>query len=329
MRLFGFVLGLLLLAGCESPGPAPILDNARPDKSSAGKTRPPIADKAPVTPTQPDAQQSGQHVVQKGDTLFAIAFQNGLDYRDLAFWNNLTAPDLIKVGQILRLTPPDDKAGRARGVETMPLRETALPNPKPIKEAPLFTEPKAQRLPYSEANWATLAGVVSAAEAGKPGAQPAGQTAEKPAPGAVDATSKIPANSIAQTPQPASVDDGDDWRWPAEGMLLGAFGESGGKGINIAGARLAPIVAAAPGKVVYSGAGLRGYGKMLIVKHPDEYLTAYAHNQSLLVKEGDWVKGGQKIAEMGDTDSERVKLHFEIRQFGKPIDPLNLLPERK
>ena len=312
MRLAGIVLGLLLLAGCESPGPAPILDNARPDKSPVGKTRPPI-----------DIQQSGQHEVQKGDTLFAIAFQNGLDYRDLAFWNNLPAPDVIKIGQVLRLTPPDDKLARSRGVETLPLRETALASPKPLKEAPLFSEPKAQRLPYSEANWAMLTGMTSAAVASKPVAQ----TIDNAAVLAATANLKMPAT--ASVPLPLSVAADDDWRWPTEGALLGGFGEGGGKGINIAGARLAAIVAAAPGKVVYSGAGLRGYGKMLIVKHPDEYLTAYAHNQNLLVKEGDWVKVGQKIAEMGDTDSERVKLHFEIRQFGKPIDPLSLLPERK
>jgi len=90
-----------------------------------------------------------------------------------------------------------------------------------------------------------------------------------------------------------------------------------------------PVKAAAPGKVVYSGDGLRGYGKMLIVKHSEEFLTAYAHNQALLAKEGEWVKGGQKIAEMGDSDSDRVKLHFELRQYGKPLDPMRYLPERK
>lgn len=321
-------LGLFLLAGCESIGFAPILDNARPDKRTAEKARQQAQDKA-STPSTVQTQQSGQHEVQKGDTLFAIAFQNGLDYRDLAFWNNLPAPDVIKIGQVLRLTPPDDKLARARGVETLPLRETALASPKPLKEAPLFSEPKAQRLPYSEANWAMLTGMSSAAVASKPVAQTIDNAAALAATAttAVDANLKIPAT--ASVPSPQSVADNDDWRWPTEGVLLGGFGEGGGKGINIAGARLAAIVAAAPGKVVYSGAGLRGYGKMLIVKHPDEYLTAYAHNQNLLVKEGDWVKGGQKIAEMGDTDSERVKLHFEIRQFGKPIDPLSLLPERK
>lgn len=322
MKLVWIAFGLFLLAGCESTGFAPISENTKPDKHTSEKPIPRASDKA-VAQSMVPPQQSGQYEVQKGDTLFAIAFQNGLDYRDLAFWNNLPSADVIKIGQVLRLTPPDDKLARSRGVETLPLQETALASPKPLKEAPLFSEPKAQRLPYSEANWAILTGIPAVAVT----SQPVAQTVDNTAALAATATQKTPPTASVRSPQFVSVDD--DWRWPTEGALLGGFGEGGGKGINIAGARLAAIVAAAPGKVVYSGAGLRGYGKMLIVKHPDEYLTAYAHNQNLLVKEGDWVKGGQKIAEMGDTDSERVKLHFEIRQFGKPIDPLSLLPERK
>jgi lipoprotein NlpD len=267
-------------------------------------------------------KQEAQHTVEKGDTLFAIAFQHALDYRDLAFWNNLTSPDLIKVGQVLRLTPPDDAAGRARGVETIPLRESALPSPRTIQDTPLYTEPRAQRLPYSEANWALLSGAPAATAVVLP--KTAVQTG-------TDAGAENPkgAGLPAMPATSSSTTDSDEWRWPVDGALLGTYGEGGGKGINIAGERLTPVVAAAPGKVVYSGAGLRGYGKMLIVKHAGEYLSAYAHNQTLMVKEGDWVKGGQKIAEMGDTDSDCVKLHFEIRQYGKPVDPLKLLPERK
>lgn len=294
MRLSGLVLCLLVLAGCESPGFAPISDKTRPSAKVAAK--PAVAESKAVP--------EGQYLVQKGDTLYAIAFQNGLDYRDLAFWNNLESPDVIKIGQVLRLTPPDDAAGRASGVETLPMRDTGLSRPKPLDESPaLVTEPRAQRLPYSEANWAAVAGIRQAAAATVPRA--------------------------AEVPVPAAGADEDDWRWPANGKLLGTFGQGGGKGIDIAGERNAPVVAAAPGKVVYSGEGLRGYGKMLIVKHSDEFLTAYAHNQTLLAKEGDWIKGGQKIAEMGDSDSDRVKLHFEVRQYGKPLDPLKYLPERK
>lgn len=301
MRRGGIIFALFLLAGCASQGQAPIRDNA-PAKTPA---RP-----APgVKPAEPS--QDGQHIVQKGDTLFAIAFQNGLDYRDLAFWNSLPSPDIIMVGQVLRLTPPDD-AGRARGVETIPLRDNSLSALKPLAESSLLTEPVAQRLPYSEANWAAVSG-------------------EKPAPvAAVPKTAATPQSPSAPPAATVADSDGqDNWRWPADGALLGTYGQGGGKGIDIAGERLSPVLAAAPGKVVYSGSGLRGYGKMLIVKHADEFLTAYAHNQTLLAKEGDWVGRGQKIAEMGDSDSDRVKLHFEVRQYGKPLDPLKYLPERK
>jgi lipoprotein NlpD len=139
---------------------------------------------------------------------------------------------------------------------------------------------------------------------------------------AVDAPPAEPAASAAASEVVES------WVWPAEGKLIGQFGAAGGKGIDIAGARNAPVLAAAPGKVVYSGVGLRGYGRLLILKHPGEFLSAYAHNEKMLVKEGDAVGAGQKIALMGDSDAERVKLHFEIRRYGKPIDPLKFLPER-
>lgn len=304
MRALGFALALLVFSGCESPGPAPIRDNA-PPKSATKPVAKPVTVKA-----IPEPRQTGQHVVQKGETLYAIAFQNGLDYRDLAFWNNLASPDVINAGQVLRLTPPDDAASRGRGVETRPMRDTALQSqPVPLEEtAPLLNEPLAQRLPYSEANWAALS-VAKAAPA-----------------------REVPKITAAPRPDNAAMQASEaqeGWRWPAEGALLGAFGEGGGKGIDIGGERHAPVMAASSGKVVYSGTGLRGYGKILIVKHADEFLSAYAHNQTLLVKEGDWVKGGQKIAEMGDTESDRVKLHFEVRQYGKPLDPLKYLPERK
>ena len=290
------VLALFGLGGCESPGFAPVKAITLPPKAAA------------KTAVEAKPAQVGEYIVQKGDTLYAIAFQNGLDYRDLAFWNNLDSPDVIKAGQSLRLTPPEDSATRAKGVETLPMRDAGLSKARQLGEPVLLPEPKALRLPYSEANWAEVSGV-----------RPTAPAEVRKAP---DAAKAEPGDSV-------NAASNDDWRWPANGKLLGGFGQGGGKGIDIAGERNAPILAVAPGKVVYSGDGLRGYGKMLIVKHSDEFLTAYAHNQTLLVKEGDWIKGGQKIAEMGDTDSDRVKLHFEVRQYGKPLDPLKYLPERK
>ncbi len=153
----------------------------------------------------------------------------------------------------------------------------------------------------------------------------------KPAPSAASGT---PVATPAPAPAPAPVvaaREGDDdipWMWPASGPVSGVFEEGKSKGLGIAGKLGDPVLAAADGKVVYAGSGLRGYGNLVILKHNATYLTAYAHNQTLLVKEDQTVKRGQKIAEMGNTDSDRVLLHFEIRKQGKPVDPARLLPPR-
>lgn len=283
---------LLALAGCTtSTGPAPVSDR--------GSVRTAVA--RPAAP-QIVPSTNGLHTVQRGETLYAIAFANGLDHRELAIWNQLESADRILVGQVLRLTPPPG------AVEILPLDDETAPSARPLIEEQVLREPQAVLLPYSEANWAL-------ATAPRP---PAVAVTPTPAPAPVP----VPLPST-----PANAGAGA-WLWPAEGPLLGRFGAAGGKGIDIAGERNAPVIAIAPGKVVYSGSGLRGYGRLLIVKHADEYLSAYAHNESILVKEGDTVAAGQKIALMGDSDADRVKLHFEIRRYGKPLDPLNYLPER-
>ncbi|KVW97882.1 peptidoglycan DD-metalloendopeptidase family protein [Thiobacillus denitrificans] len=291
---------LLGLAACTSPGPAPVSDR--------GQARTAVK---PVTPVTPPIAPStnGLHTVQRGNTLYAIAFANGLDYREIALWNRLESPDRILVGQALRLTPPPG------AVEIKPLDDEPAPSARPLDaplDAPLagppvLREPQAVLLPYSEANWAKVSG----------------------APVTVVAPAVVrPAPVAAMPPAPAASGLVDTWLWPAEGMLAGHFGAAGGKGIDIVGQRNAPVIAVAPGKVVYSGSGLRGYGQLLIVKHAGEFLSAYAHNETILVKEGDTVTAGQKIALMGDSGADRVKLHFEIRRYGKPLDPLIYLPER-
>ncbi len=139
------------------------------------------------------------------------------------------------------------------------------------------------------------------------------------------------ASAAASAPvkvAPAGADDDIAWIWPGKGTVLAEFDESKNKGVDISGAAGDPVLAAADGKVVYAGAGLRGYGNLIILKHNNTYLTAYAHNQSLQVKEDQSVKKGQKIAEMGSSDAERVKLHFEVRRQGKPVDPLKYLPAK-
>jgi lipoprotein NlpD len=309
MRSVALGVLLLLLAACSSRAPAPVTERVPPRVQTA----PPAAIAKPERPATPQIAPStnGMHAVQRGDTLYGIAFANSLDYRDIASWNQLESPDRIMIGQVLRLTAPPG------AVEIKPLVEVPPPSGQPLAEPPLLTTPQAVLLPYSEANWAQVSRPPPVA----PAALPAAKVAMPTTPPTVAPVVPVPA----VTP-PASAEL--DWLWPADGKLAGRFGAAGGKGIDIVGPRNAPVVAVAPGKVVYSGSGIRGYGRLLIVKHSGEYLSAYAHNDSVLVKEGETVTAGQKIALMGDSDADRVMLHFEIRRYGKPIDPLNYLPER-
>jgi lipoprotein NlpD len=306
-------LGVMLLglAGCASTGVAPV------DERSPARAVPKSGAARPATP-QIAPSTNGLHTVARGDTLYAIAFANGLDYREIAIWNQLESPDRIRVGQVLRLTPP------AGAVEIKPLDDEPAPSARPLadspvpREPPVLREPQAKLLAYSEANWAQVSGV-------RPAAPPAPAAAT---PAAAASAPAAPAETKPAAAAPAANASVDSWLWPVDGTLIGRFGGTGGKGIDIAGPRNTPVRAVASGKVVYSGSGLRGYGRLLIVKHAGEFLSAYAHNETILVKEGDMVTAGQKIALMGDSDADRVKLHFEIRRYGKPLDPLTYLPER-
>lgn len=302
---------VLGLGACTTYSPAPVSDRGGARSGSvtakAEPTRPATPQIAPST--------TGVHTVQRGDTLYAIAFANSLDYRDIANWNQLESADRILVGQVLRLTP-SAAASVPAGVEIRPLESMPQPTAVPLADStPVLRTPQAVLLPYSEANWAQASA--------PPASRPAVATVSSPA-----VVPPAPATPAAPAPviSPSATVDG--WIWPAEGTLTGRFGAAGGKGIDIVGARNTPVMAVAPGKVVYSGSGLRGYGQLLIVKHSGEFLSAYAHNETILVKEGDTVAAGQKIALMGDSDTDRVKLHFEIRRYGKPLDPMNYLPER-
>ncbi len=314
------VMLLIVLAGCSSRGPAPVTERV-PAKV---RTAPPVVAEKPERPVTPQIAPStnGLHTVQRGDTLYGIAFANSLDYREIATWNQLESPDRIMVGQVLRLTSPPN------AVEIKPLVDVPLPSARPLAEPLLLTTPQAVLLPYTEANWARVSE--------PPAAPPVAATVSPPMVPAAPPATKVamptppptaaPVVPVVAVAPPASAEL--VWLWPADGKLTGRFGAAGGKGIDIVGPRNSPVVAVAPGKVVYSGSGLRGYGQLLIVKHSGEYLSAYAHNDSILVKEGDMVAAGQRIAMMGDSDTDKVMLHFEIRRYGKPLDPLNYLPER-
>jgi lipoprotein NlpD len=279
-----WVLAAAMLAGCSStPNRAPVEDRAAGTRapaaaaSSAAAAAP--SDAAKPLPGAENSGKAGYYTVKPGDTLIRVGLENGQNWKDLVKWNNLDKPDLIEVGQVLRVLPPGVDPNAASS--------------KPVTTARVETRPLDA----------------------KPGAIVAsGVAASAPAPNAV-----------------AAAREGDDdvtWGWPAAGVVLAPFDEGKSKGLSIGGKAGDPVLAAADGRVVYAGSGLRGYGNLIILKHNNTYLTAYAHNQALLVKEDQAVRRGQKIADMGSTDSDSVRLHFEIRKQGKPIDPAKLLPPR-
>jgi lipoprotein NlpD len=263
-----------------------------------------------VLPGAENAGKPGYYTVKPGDTLIRIALESGQNWRDIATWNSLENPNLIEVGQVVRVVPPSTDA--PSGVIVKPL---SAPRAEARPVAPAQTDPRAEARPPSPARPANVA---SAGSATPPGASP------------TPTVQPAPASPVSPVSPSTEVRDGDEpsWGWPAAGPVLATFEEGRNKGLTIGGKAGDPVVAAADGKVVYAGSGLRGYGNLVIVKHSADFLTAYAHNQTLLVKEDQVVKRGQKIAEMGSTDAERVQLHFEIRKKGKPLDPSRQLPSR-
>ncbi len=274
------VLSAVVLAGCAAPRQpaqrAPVVDRSPVPAVTAAAT--------PLPPGAENAGKPGYYTVRPGDTLIRIGLETGQNWRDIQAWNGLVNPNLIEVGQVLRVVPPEPAVA-------------AAPTAAPVTATQPIASSSAQGRPLTESG-----------------------TAAAPA----------PAPAPAAAPAQSSVAAGDDIRflWPATGPVIDPFDESRNKGVGIGGRAGDPVIAAADGRVVYAGAGLRGYGNLIILKHNNTYLTAYAHNQSLLVREDQNVRQGQKIAEMGSSDSDRVKLHFEVRRQGKPVDPLIHLPRR-
>lgn len=288
-------VAVLVLSGC---GSTPMNHAPVEDRNTAGSKPGVVMDARTAAVKQPpgfeNAGKAGYYTIKPGDTLIRIALETGQSHKDIARWNALDNPNKIEVGQVIRVVAP--VAG-----------ETAVATAKPVA-APVAT---TTALPAASAPAAAPAAVSSSAT---------------PAPAASAAAATKP---VAPSPAPAS--GGDDevaWIWPGSGAVLAGFDEVKNKGLDIGGNAGDPVLAAGEGKVVYAGAGLRGYGNLIILKHNNTYLTAYAHNQTLLVKEDQTVKKGQKIAEMGNSDADRVKLHFEVRRQGKPVDPAKYLPSR-
>jgi lipoprotein NlpD len=312
----------LTLAACANNPPAPVVERS-------SNTVPAASSVAPAT--------AGMYTVKKGDTLYSIALDHGQDYKDIAAWNNLDNPSVIKIGQTLKVTPAegsapvavakpiaspgtieakpitgDNASGNAAGSSAGGLAGNLAGNTDSLKRGP-----KGGTVAYSEA-------ALAAAQKEASGDQPI----VIPSAPAVPAT---PETSMPEktTPEKAPVAGGDvDWQWPANGKLLASFAEGSNKGLDIGGKTGDAVQAAADGVVSYAGSGLRGYGNLVVIRHNATWLSVYAHNSKILVKEKQAVKRGQKIAEMGSTDAASPRLHFEIRQQGKPVDPQKILPAR-
>jgi lipoprotein NlpD len=238
--------------------------------------------------------------VRPGDTLFAVAWFTGNDYQDIAKFNEISKPYTIFPGQKLRLTAPVSKPSPTKRSNVTTNRSTDPTSPPIAKR--VIDPPKSQAYVEREQD-----------------VKAQNNTDVKKSSGIVKKTTpKTFPDKVAK------------WIWPAEGKLVGTFSkaESGNKGIDIAGERGSKVVAAASGKVVYSGNALRGYGRLVIIKHTDTFLSAYAYNETILVKEREWVYAGQKIATMGSSGTDSVKLHFEVRYRGKSLNPLRYLPKK-
>jgi lipoprotein NlpD len=273
------LIAAVLAAGCTTRGRAPVVDRA-PKPSTSRPAQAP----APTPAPQIVRSESDYYTVKRGDTLYSIALEHGADYREVAQWNQLDDPTMIRVGQQLRVTPPEpDRAAVQVGSVRPPGRVEARPLETPAKPA----------------------------------------AASPPVPAPAPAAASPP---VAVQP-PAVAATGTLFMWPAKGKVLAEFAGPRKKGIDIDGRPGDPIVAAAAGRVTYIGTGIPGMGKLVVIKHDNGYITVYAHNRDIFVREQQAVARGQKIAELGSTDAERPKLHFQIRKGAAAVDPLLYLPK--
>jgi len=301
------------LGGCVNrPHRAPVEDRtATPRATVAAATPAEVPASGVVDPSKapavPAVTPPGYYTVKPGDTLIRIGLDSGQNWRDIVRWNNLENPNVVEVGQTLRIVPPGVDPAAATSRPVVPARvETRPLDARAAASAPTTSPPQVA--------------LASPGAATLPATTPAAPT---PAP--------VPPPTPATTPPvPTATREGDDitWSWPVATSVSIPFDEARSKGMVFRGKAGDPVLAAADGRVVYAGSGLRGYGNLVILKHSPTYLTAYAHNQALAVKDDQTVRRGQKIAEMGSTDADSVQLHFEIRRQGKPIDPARLLPPR-
>ena len=288
----------VVLFSCSTQGTAPVVSR-QPEQQAASKT-PTTADSSPGVSAAPSTKpgtgqnKQGFHIVNKGDTLYSIAWIYGFDFREIATWNKIQSPYLIYPGQVLRLKPGAEKKTPALQpgpiVDTSPGPVVDAQPPGPVLPDPVTTEP----------------------------ATPVATTPEQVKQVTQSKTATIKA--VGQTEKIS-------WNWPVKGLILKSTSPTSKKGVDISGRLGQDIKAAAQGDVVYSGSGLLGYGRLIIIKHNETFLSAYAYNSELLVKEGDSVSTGQVIAKMGKSNAGQAQLHFEIRENGKSVNPLKLLPK--
>jgi lipoprotein NlpD len=270
----GVLLLLVLAAGCAAYRPAAVQQNTLPDS----------------------------YIVERGDTLSVIAIRHGLDYRELAQWNQLRSPDRIYPGQRLWLSPP----GAAPSARTAPAEPASAVTRSPA-ERPARTVAARPAARSKTADTQTT------------------QTTQQ-----TTTTSEPRGGGVRSNPGQRVVAN-LTWLWPTEGEVVRDYQPQtpGGKGIQIGGRIGQPVRAASAGRVVYSGSGLPGYGRLIIVKHSDTLLSAYGYLNEIFVKEGDTVASGQSIASLGMGQDNRPVLHFEIRKNGDPVNPLTFLPAHK
>jgi lipoprotein NlpD len=315
-HLFLINFTVFLLASCAANPPAPVINRSP-------QTTTPTANNTSKQSISNDWRPDS-YVVKRGDTLYSIGLNHGYDYREIAEANNISEPYTINIGQRLSFASLNNKETKADekptsyenedGVIISPIdvddsQATTVTTAGDSVVTPVLSTPKATREPYS---------LEAYNRAAPP--EPTKTVTKLPS------TDETPVTTEVTTPKPIAVSD-TGWSWPTQGKVIANFNEATNKGVDIAGTKGQAINASSDGKVIYSGSDLRGYGKLVIIKHNPTFLSVYAHNSKILVKEGQSVKAGQKIAEMGDTDTNRIKLHFEIRERGKSVDPTKYLPQ--
>ena len=320
-------LSWLMLAGCGTNSRIPEIRDASFSRTAA--------------PAATDAS----YEVRLGDTLYSIAWRYNIDYHDLARWNDIQPPYSLRAGQKLRLSAPP-ATSTANAVQVKPLSgndSMSVPanseDDSWLVSAPVKAATSTDVQPAVNASDDSAAGSAPVTPTTKetngaaptvPAAPPAAKSAETPAasPAVSPESAAKPATSAAKVSDSSAQTSSNGWLWPTKGTVVGHFSDPSAitAGLDIAGQKGQPVVASRSGTVVYAGNSVRGYGNLVIIKHDDHFLSAYAHNDTLKVHTNDTVKAGQMIATMGDSEADRSKLHFEIRQDSQAKDPQQFLP---